>query len=196
MKNLHTSFAGTISLMLLLGCSKHGYEDRYGPFYIQDSTTIFMDGDMGSRVDKIFEHLIEDYPAIKLVIFGECPGSRDDEAMIRAATLLRNRGINTHLLSTSIIESGAVDFYLAGTTRTRESGSLIGVHAWSDGHKSATDYPIDATEHQLYIEYYIFCGFTAEKAEALYFYFIQAAAPDDIHFMTDDEIIAYQITTN
>src|SRR6478736_3470146 len=113
MKILNKLVIITIPIIFIVACSKHGYEDRYGPFYIQDSTTVFMDGAMGSRVDKIFEHLIEDYPDIQLVTFGECPGSRDDEAMIRAATLLRNRGINTHLLSTSIIESGAVDFYLA-----------------------------------------------------------------------------------
>ena len=177
-------------------CSKHGYEDRYGPFYIQDSTTIFMDGDMGSRVDEKFENLIEDYPNIKLVTFGECPGSRDDEAMIRAATLLRNSGINTHLLSTSIIESGAVDFYLAGNTRTSEPGSLIGVHAWSDGNKSATDYPEEDLAHQLYIQYYIFCGFTVEDAKELYIYFIHAAPPDDIHYMTEEEIEDYHMTTN
>ena len=180
----------------MMACSKHGYEDRYGPFYIKDSKTIFMDGDMGSRVDKLFENLVEDYPDINLVIFGDCPGSRDDEAMIKAATLLRNRGINTHLLSTSIIESGAVDFYLAGNTRTREPGSLIGVHAWNDGPKSATDYPSGDPAHQLYIQYYIFCGFTAEDAAVLYDFFIHAAPPDDIHYMTEEEIEEYHIATN
>ena len=154
-----------------------------------------MDGDMGNNIDKKFENLIEDYPNIVLVNFGECPGSRNDEAMIKAASLLRNSGINTHLPATSIIESGAVDFYLAGNTRTRESGSLIGVHAWSDGNNSATDYPIGHSEHQLYIDYYIFCGYSVEDAEELYYFIINAAPPDDIHYMTEEEIEEYQITT-
>ena len=154
-----------------------------------------MDGDMGNNVDRNFEKLIEDYPNIELINFGECPGSRNDEAMIKAASLLRNSEINTHLLVTSIIESGAVDFYLAGITRTRESGSLIGVHAWSDGNISATDYPIGHSEHQLYIDYYTFCGYTVEDAEELYYFIINAAPPNEIHYMSEEEIEKYQITT-
>jgi hypothetical protein len=154
-----------------------------------------MHGDMGNNIDKKFENLIEDYPNIALVNFGECPGSINDEAMIKAASLLRNSGINTHLLATSIIESGAVDFYLAGNTRTRESGSLIGVHAWSDGNNSATDSPIGHSEHQLYIDHYIFCGYTANDAKKIYYFIINAAPPYDIHYMTEEEIEEYQITT-
>lgn len=154
-----------------------------------------MDGDMGNNVDKKFEELIEDYPNIELINFGECPGSKNDEAMIKAASLLRNSGINTHLLATSIIESGAVDFYLAGITRTRESGCLIGVHAWGDGNISATDYPIGHSEHQLYINYYTFCGYTVEDAEELYYFIINVAPPNEIHYMTEEEIEKYQITT-
>lgn len=195
MRHLFKFMTITLLLNFIVGCNKHGYEDRYGPFFIQNDSTVFMDGDMGNRVDKKFENLIEDYPGIKLVVFGECPGSRNDESMIEAATLLRNSGINTHLLSTSIIESGAVDFYLAGNTRTGESGSIIGVHAWSDGNKSATSFPIGHSEHQLYIDYYTFCGYTLEDATELYYFIINAAPPDDIHYMTEDEIEEYQITT-
>ncbi len=154
-----------------------------------------MNGDMGIRIDKEFENLIADYPDIELVIFGECPGSRNDESMMDAATLLRNSGINTHLLSISIIESGAVDFYLAGNKRTRESGSKIGVHAWSDGNNSATDYPIGHIEHQFYIDYYTFCGYTEEEAEVLYYFIINAAPPDEMYYMTEEEIEEYKITT-
>jgi len=151
---------------------------------------------MGNNIDNQFENLIDDYPNIVLVTFGECPGSRNDESMFRAATLLRNSGIDTHLPANSIIESGAVDFYLAGNTRTRESGSLIGVHAWSDGNNSATDYPIGHSEHQLYIDYYIFCGYSVEDAEELYYFIINAAPPNDIHYMNEEEVEKYQITTS
>jgi len=181
--------------IFIIGCSKHGYKDRYGPFYVQNNTTVFMDGDMGNNIDNKSENLIEDYPNIELMTFGECPGSRNDESMIRATTLLRNSGINTHLHATSIIESGAVVFYLAGNSRTRESGSLIGIHTWSDGNKSATDYPVGHSEHQLYIDHYIFCGFTVQEAEELYYFIINAAPPGDIHYMTEEEIEEYRIIT-
>jgi len=181
-------------LYLLSGC-KNGYEDKFGPFYIENDTTIFMDGDMGNKVDNQFDKLLEQYPDIRLVVFGICPGSKDDVAMIEAATQLRNRGINTHLTTTSIIESGAVDFYLAGNTRTLENGSLIGVHAWSEGKDAATDFPKGDPVHDLYIDYYIFCGYSPEEAEEFYFFTINAAPPDDIHYMTAEEIEKYQIVT-
>ena len=182
-------------LIFFIACSKNGYEDRYGPFYIENDTSVFMDGDMSNNVDNKFENLIEDYPNITLMTFGNCPGSRNDESIIRAANLLRNNGINTHLHASSIIESGAVDFYLAGNKRTREAGSKIGVHAWSDGNKSSADYPVGHAEHQLYIEYYTFCGFTVEEAEKLYYFINNSATPDDIYYMTEEEIEEYKITT-
>jgi len=194
MKHLNKLVTITIFLNLIIGCNKNGGTDSYGPFSVQNDTVVFMNGDMGNRIDIEFENLIEDYPDINLVIFGNCPGSRNDESMMDAAIMLRNNGIDTHLPTTSIIESGAVDFYLAGNTRTRESGSKIGVHAWSDGNNSATDYPVGHIEHQLYIDHYIFCGYTEEESEALYYFIINAAPPDGMYYMTEEEIEEYKIT--
>lgn len=53
----------------------------------------------------------------------ERPGSRSDEALFKAALILKYRSINTHLPSDAIIESGAVDLFLAGTTRTLDEGA-------------------------------------------------------------------------
>ncbi len=172
---------------------KQGFEARYGPFFIENDTTVYMDGGTGSRVDIKFEKLIRDYPDIKLVVFGTCPGSSDDVSLFEAATLLRDRGINTHLTPVSIIESGAVDFFLAGNKRTREPGSLIGVHAWSEGSKSATDYPVGHPAHQQYIDFYASCSFTEEEAEAFYYFTINAASSRDLHYMTDEEIAEYRM---
>ncbi|RLD19334.1 MAG: hypothetical protein DRI69_08605 [Bacteroidetes bacterium] len=196
MKTLH--IATYLAVVVLAGhvtSCKQGFEARYGPFFIENDTTVYMDGGTGSRIDIQFEKLIRDYPDIKLVVFGNCPGSSDDVSLFEAATLLRNKGIDTHLTPASIIESGAVDFFLAGNNRTREPGSLIGVHAWSEGTKSATDYPVGHSAHQLYIDFYAFCGFTVEEAEAFYFFTINAASSRDLHYMTDEEIEEYQMIT-
>jgi hypothetical protein len=174
---------------------KDGFEARYGPFFIENDTTIFFDGDMGNRVDIQFEKLMRDYPDIEMMIFGICPGSKDDEALVEAGMLLRNSGIDTHLTSSSVIESGAVDLFLAGNIRTREDGSLIGVHAWSEGSKSATDYPVGHSVHDLYIDFYEFCGFEPEAAEELYYFMINAATSNSIHYMTDEEIEQYEFIT-
>lgn len=88
-----------------------------------NDTTVVMNGDMGSRVDQQFEKLFENYPNIRLIMMEERPGSRSDEALFKAALILKYRSINTHLPSDAIIESGAVDLFLAGTTRTLDEGA-------------------------------------------------------------------------
>ena len=91
------------------------------------------------------------------------------------------------------IESGAVDFFLAGTTRTMDSGAKIGVHAWSDGSSSATEYAVGHQEHQIYIDYYASIGYSQEEAVNLYYFIINSAGPDDIHYLTEEEIESFNI---
>ncbi len=72
-------------------------------------------------------------------------------------------GINTHVLDNGEIVSGGVDLFLAGIKRSVGSNVKIGVHAWSDGTKQATDYPRGSKEHQQYIKYYQDIGFSKKK---------------------------------
>ncbi len=195
MKNVRLLFFLLAASLIYMGFGscKKGYMDRFGPFYVLNDSTVVMNGDMGSRVDQQFEKLLENYPNIRLILMEECPGSRNDEEMFKAAMMVKERGINTHLLSHGVIESGAVDFFLAGTKRTMDDGGKIGVHAWSDGNSSATDYPEGHEEHQVYIDYYISVGYSQQDAEALYYFIINAASPDNIHYLTEQEIIDYNI---
>ena len=72
----------------------------------------------------------------------------------------------------------------------------MGVHSWSDGVVEAADLPRDHPDHQLYISYYQDIGFSAQWAEDFYFFTINAAPADDIHWMTSAEIAQYEMTTN
>ncbi len=186
----------SISVTTSLNSCKKGYMDRFGPFYVSNDTTVVMNGDMGSRIDQHFEKLVSNYPNIKLIIMEDCPGSRNDEEMFKAAINLKEHAINTHLPPTGKIQSGAVDFFLAGSIRTMESGAKIGVHSWSDGNSEATDYPVDDNEHKPYIDFYTSIGLTQQEAEDLYFFIINAANADNIHWMTQQEIVDYNILTN
>ena len=187
---LKLTFIPLIALFIL-ACNKEGNSFKYGPFSIQNDTTALINGDMGNRIEKQFNNLMEDYPNIKLLNFGKCPGSKNDEVMMDAAKTLRNSGISTHLPANAVIESGAVDLFLSGKNRTRETGSKIGVHSWSAGNKAATDYAVGHEEHELYINFYVFCGYSQEEAEELYHFIINAAGPDDMHYMTEEEIDEY-----
>ena len=179
---------------LIFNCKK-GYQDKFGPFYVLNDSIVYMDGDMGIRVDNQFEKLIESYPNVKKIIMEDCPGSRNDEELFKAAILMRQNNINTHLPNYGKIQSGAVDFYLSGVVRTLDTGAKIGVHAWSAGSNSATDYPVGHYEHNMYLDFYESIGFSSQEAEDLYFFIINAASPSDIYWMTDQEILDYNFVT-
>ena len=115
----------------------------------------------------------------------------DDDTMIPRAYRVRELGLNTHLLSTSVIQSGGVDLFLAGVERTIESGAMIGVHSWSDGSRDAADYARDAPEHEQnrkYVEDML-------GSDAFYWFTIYAAPADDIHFMTQNEVDRFGLAT-
>lgn len=188
------------SLILLLGvvasgCNKENISaDDYGIFSSQDETTVIMDGLIDSDIPTYWSNYVADHPNTNRMIMKDCPGSTDDEANWEAARKIRMQDITIHLPANAEIASGAVDLYLSGTSRTREEGSKIGVHAWQDGNGTeATEYPVGHEEHQGAINYYVDMGFSQQDAEAFYYFTINAAAAADIHWMTNEEIEYYKL---
>lgn len=166
---------------------------QFGVFKVIDDNTIEMDGEIFSRTLDDFNELIEAHPNINQINIVECPGSNDDEINLMVAKKIYDNDIATHLLDNGLIASGGVDFFLAGTTRTRGMNTMVGVHSWTDGTNEATDFPVGAEEHQLFIEYYKSIGFTQTEAEDFYFFTINAAPAADIYYMTEAEIEQYGI---
>ncbi len=199
MKSIHKNyfFILLISSFIFTNCCKEGKisPSDYGIFSSQDETTAFMEGDINCKTPQYWKNYIAAFPNTTKIIMGNCPGSSDDEANVKVAKEVHAQNLTIHLPATAEIASGAVDFFLAGTTRTREAGSKIGVHSWSGGGKKATDYPVGAEEHLLYINYYIDVGFSQQDAEDFYYFTIHAAPASDIHWMTDDEIDQYKLLT-
>lgn len=186
--------------ILLVGVLTFGSCDKnkvspndYGIFSSQDATTAIMNGVIGSRTPQHWDNFIAAFPETNTLIMRECPGSEDDEANLEVARTVRTSDLTIHLPAEAEIASGAVDFFLAGTTRTREAGSRIGVHSWSDGNREATEFPVGHANHQPYIDYYREMGFSQEEAEAFYYFTINAATADNIHWMTDEEIEQYKL---
>lgn len=168
--------------------------DDYGIFSMQNDTTVVMDGLIDSDISTYWDNYIQAFPNTTYMIMMDCPGSTDDEANWDASKNIHAAGIHIHLPSHAVIASGAVDLFLSGRKRTREAGSQLGVHSWSDGAgNEATDYPVGHEEHQGAIDYYQAIGFSLSDAEAFYYFTINAASAEDIHWMTDDEISFYKI---
>lgn len=98
-------------------------------------------------------------------------------------------------MENGLIASGGVDFFLAGIQRTKGTNTKIGVHSWSDGNKDATAFPVGHANHLPYINYYVSVGFTQQEAEDFYYFTINAAPAEGIHWVTDAEISKYKILT-
>ncbi len=153
---------------------------------------LLMEGTINSDTPAQLKAILDANPQVRTIVMLECPGSDDDEANLPMARMVRARGLNTHLTSTSNIASGAVDFFLAGNVRTMESGARIGVHSWSDddGTKE-TDYPRNSPEHELIRKY------TEDMlgSDAFYWFTIEAADASSMHYMTEEEIARFGLLT-
>lgn len=189
-------FVLLLTSLSMCSCQKTGFLTRYGIFNVQNDTTITMNGTIGGRTDNHFNKLIENYPNIKWIELGNCPGSKNDEVNLIVAKQIHDLGINTRVFSDSEIASGAVDLFLAGNKRIVQEGSQIGVHSWAGLKETATDFPVGHENHLPYINYYVSVGFTQQEAEDFYYFTINAAPANSIHWMTEEEIEQYQLRTD
>lgn len=180
-----------------LSTDKDNSSRQFGIFKVSNNdTTVEMDGVIGSNSLKNFQSLLARFPNINLINIVNCDGSTDDEINLQLSQLVHKNTINTHLKEDGLIASGGVDFFLAGIKRSKGKNTRIGVHSWANGlGQSATDFPRGHENHQPYIDYYKAIGFTQKEAEDFYYFTINAATADDIHFMSDAEITQYKILT-
>ncbi|QMU64112.1 MAG: T9SS type A sorting domain-containing protein [Flavobacteriaceae bacterium] len=172
-------------------------------FEVQSPTSTFavLHGTIGSTTPTVTQTFIDTYPNVTTLVMMQIPGSNDDTANLDAALRLRNRGYTTYLPAVNaypqdaFIASGGTDMILSGTRRVIDVGAEVGVHSWSNGTNSATDFPVGHANHQPYINYYIAMGFSTADAEAFYYFTINAAPANSIHNMTETEIEQYKLRT-
>lgn len=186
----------------IVSCSKnddvdYSLQSKFDIFEVQaDNKTVLMKGEIKSSTLGDFKHMLEGHPNIKTIKMVEVPGSNDDETNFKVGKLLREKGINTHIVDKGWIASGGVDFFLAGVKRTKEGTVKLGVHSWSDGDgKQAIDFPENSSEHRPNIQYYEDLGYSKEWSRDFYFFTIKAADADDVHWMSKEEIEKYKMFT-
>ena len=160
-----------------------------GALFRVEGANAFMSGDITSSIGSELAQLIQNNPGVTNIVMTNVPGSSDDEVAIPAYSMIRDSGLSTEVRSNGLIASGGVDMFVAGTSRVIQSGAQIGVHAWIRGSTSATSLPRDHPDHRLYIDYYIRMGLP--DPEGFYFFTINAAPPEGIHYMTEAEINRY-----
>ncbi len=154
-------------------------------------TRMFLAGEFNTRTPAKIKSALTSNPQVRTLVLTDMPGSLDDENLYPFASWIRSQGYNTHLKKSSVIASGAVDLFLAGVERTMEKGARLGVHSWSDGKKEATDYPREHSEHDQYVDYTV----SMLGSDAFYWFTINAATADGMHWMSDEEITRFGILT-
>lgn len=159
-----------------------------------DGEKAYLNGDLGSGTYLQVEYLIKNHPEVKTIVFEQVPGSVNDEVNVQTGRLIRNAGFTTVLLSDSEIASGGVDLFMAGERRVVAYGGRIGVHSWGDPGTDikAAELPRDHEMHKHQIEYF---SLMMPKGVEFYFYTLEAAEFDNIHWMSEEEIKEWGIAT-
>ncbi|MBC6403616.1 MAG: hypothetical protein GDA35_08350 [Hyphomonadaceae bacterium] len=153
-----------------------------------------------SRSLSDFRHFINANPDVHTLVLVNMPGTQDLVTNTKIARLIRSKGLDTHLPDRGRIASGAVDLFIAGTKRTMDCGAQIGVHSWrlggspnslvkNDGfhpQNMGTDRYRRAQEIFLYDmgvdpDFYVFTR--------------EAAPPEDIYYLTPEEIERFGLLT-
>lgn len=165
-------------------------EDAAASFVV-DGGRCVMTGVIGPNTPARVLELICEHPQVEVIEMRDVPGSMDDTSNLRAARMIRRHGLATHLPADGVIASGGVDFFLAGAQRTVASGGRLGVHSWAGPNLAGADLPRDHPEHQMFVEFYEEMG----TPESFYWYTLEAARPEDIHWMTPDEMTRFQIAS-
>ena len=99
--------------------------------FIADGQTAYVNGGTDSYSYGIVKSFLDENPQVSRLVLERMPGTQDADTNLRIARLIRKRGLSTHATRNSYIASGAVDLFLAGTTRTMECGAKLGVPSWS-----------------------------------------------------------------
>jgi hypothetical protein len=152
-----------------------------------------MSGEIDSSTPNDLMRALNAHPDVEWIIMQNVPGSDDDDANLRAARIVRHQGLNTGVPRNGLIASGGTDFFLAGVERTVQRGACIGVHSWSDDDDPTppTELPRNHVAHQMFLEYFRELGVPDE----FYWYTIEAAPAEGMHYMSEAEIQAFGMAT-
>ena len=136
--------------------------------------------------------LLSGSPSVRTLVLTWVPGSVDDEANLALGRTVRHAAMTTYLPRGALAASGGTDLLLAGVRRIVEYGAQVGVHSWAFGPVNGDELPRDDPQHRFYLDYYR----EMDIPEAFYWFTLQAAAPDSIHWMSEDEMALYGVYTH
>lgn len=141
----------------------------YGPFRVLDEHRAALTGITDGASPAQFAAMLRDHPRLATLEMLDCPGTYDDRANLKLGRMIRSAGLATYVPADGSVRSGAVELFLAGTTRRIDDGAEFAVHAWEDEEGlEATDFAADAPENRKYLAYYREMGMDSRQAAAFY----------------------------
>jgi hypothetical protein len=142
---------------------------RFGPFRVLDGKRAALVAGTDAASPAAFKAMLAAYPGLKVIEFLDAPGTSHDIANLRLGRMIRAAGLATHVPRGGSARSGAVELFLAGTSRSMDPAALFAVHSWRDQTgREPDDFAADAPENRLYLDYYAEMGMTGEEAQAFY----------------------------
>ncbi|WP_375749214.1 alpha/beta hydrolase [Vibrio sp. HN007] len=165
--------------------------DKPLTFSVENSTEANLSGVICSGSLDAFYDMVERFPEIKTLNIDVIEGSADDEVNLLLSREIHDLGMNTHLNHDGLIASGGVDLFLSGVKRSADDQApKMGVHSWgSSDDMEGNQIPKSHPFHEEYLSYYRYIGIDPE----FYWFTLNAASADDIHWMNAAEISKYNV---
>lgn len=187
--------AGLIVIMIAVAAHRALQPDAGLLKFRASGNLAYGNGNTNGMSVAMVRRFLDENPQVDTLVMGKMPGTKDADMNTRIAREIRKRGLKTHLPKNGFIASGAVDLFLAGTERTMECGGLIGVHSWGvTGDRTRTISPktIGVDRRQKFHE-----AFLRDMGidPAFYAYTRDSAEPDDMHYMSLEEIKSWGLLT-
>lgn len=171
-------------------CDKRPENQRAS--FAAHGTDLVMTGEVDRDTPSKLAAALRAHPKARRIVMECVPGSRDDDANLKAARMVRAARLHTHIVSGGMVASGGTDFFLSGVERTIGEDVYIGVHSWSgDDVGPPAKLPRSHPEHRKYLAYYREMGIPT----AFYWFTLNAAPADGMHDMTDAELERYKVIT-
>ncbi|MES0864459.1 alpha/beta hydrolase [Ruegeria sp. SCPT10] len=180
------AYAILTGLAVLTACA-----EQYTPVsFVAQGDQIIATGTIDHTTLDAFEEVIAQNPQAKTLVLQQIEGSVDDDANVIFSRVVHQNGMTTVVPSDGLVASGGTDLFLAGNTRVLQPGACVGVHSWSGGGLVATELPEDDPEHDRYLDYFEDIGVDEE----FYWFTLEAAPADDMHWMTAAEANRFDMT--
>lgn len=177
-----------VALATLSACGSIDYEPMA---FRAEGSNLVAEGTIDGTTLARFENAVAENPQADTLVLKLVDGSADDDANLIFARAVRAHGFTTIVPSDGMVASGGTDLFLAGKERILKQGACVGVHSWSDGARDGNELPRSAEEHRPYLSYYAEMGIPA----SFYWYTLEAANAEDMHWMTAAEARSFAMAT-